>query len=288
MAMIIKRKKVVSLFAVLTFAVFSSFLFIVGYSDETKLNLNRPPKSLDKFYPPVSKDKKFLQAMHSMSLSFKATFLYLQRGDKSKAKKWAENLVKNYLSIPDMVPEWRNYIKRELAESFLKAVESGDMNTIKKSADDLGKTCGSCHQDNQLSVKIFYYTPNWDDIEVEDPVTLKKVGVHKFMKDMNDSLQFAIIGFQDGDFSFAGKNAKDFVARARALKEICSSCHTSQESIEAIAGKAFITSLDSFAKSVNEKKSDEFFKSLDKVGYYCSACHTTHLFLWEIKESLEE
>jgi cytochrome c556 len=286
--MVMKKKSRVGLFMALIFAFFSSLWFIAGYSDDKNLKLNRPPKSLDKFYPPVSKDKKFLQTMHNMSLSFKATFLYLQRGDKSKAKRWAENLVKSYLSIPDMVPEWKNYIKRELAENFLKAVEIGDMNMIRKSADDLGRTCGSCHQDNELAVKIFYYTPNWDDIEVEDPISLKKVGAHKLMKDMNDSLQFAIIGFQDGDFSLAEKSVKEFVARAKAIKETCSSCHTSQESIEALAGKSFITSLDSLTKFVKERKADEFFKSLDKVSYYCSACHTTHLFLWEIKESLAE
>ncbi len=271
-------------------ALFLSVKLGVGYQqqEEGKISIKRPPKSLDNLYPPKSREKKFLATMHNMATSFKATMFYLQSGNTERAKKWAENLVKTYLSVGNMVPEWQNYIKKDVAENFLKAVNSGDLKQVGALAKELGDTCKSCHQEHQLSVKIFYSVPSWDEIEVEDPVSLKKVDIHKFMQDMSDSLRFTLIGVQDGDFSLAEKSVKDFSTRAKALKETCSSCHTSKASIEALAGKDYIAAIDALFNSVKEKNQQKFFPALSRVGDFCTRCHTTHLLLLEIKEAISE
>jgi len=289
-----KKGKGVSLTFFLFFLfLLAFFLFVrLGVSqqqeEEGKISIKRPPKSLDNFYPPKSREKKFLSSMHNMATSFRATMFYLQSGNTERAKKWAENLVKAYLSVNDMVPEWQNYIKKDVAENFLKAVNSGDLERAGALAKELGDTCKSCHQDNQLSVKIFYSIPSWDDIYVEDPVSLKKVDIHKFMQDLSASMRFTFIGVQDGDFAFAEKHAKDFSARAKAVKETCSSCHTSKASIEALAGKDYIGAVDSLFASIKEKNSQKFFSSLSRVSSYCERCHNTHLLLWEIKSSISD
>jgi len=287
-----KVASLLSFIILLSFFVISLLFFVgLGISQQQeggKISIKRPPKSLDNFYPPKSREKKFLAAMHNMATSFKATMFYLQAGNTERAKKWAENLVKSYIGIKDMVPEWQSYIKKDVAENFLKAVSSGDLKQVGALAKELGDTCKSCHQDNQLSTKIFYSIPSWDDIELEDPVSLKKVGVHKFMQELSDSLRFTLIGVQDGDFSLAEKSAKDFSARAKALKETCSSCHTSKASIEALAGKDYTAAVDALFSAVKEKNSQKFFSALSRVGDYCTRCHTTHLLLLEIKEAISE
>jgi hypothetical protein len=111
-----KVASLLSFIILLSFFVISLLFFVgLGISqqqEEGKISIKRPPKSLDNFYPPKSREKKFLAAMHNMATSFKATMFYLQAGNIERVKKWAENLVKSYIGIKDMVPEWQSYIKK--------------------------------------------------------------------------------------------------------------------------------------------------------------------------------
>jgi cytochrome c556 len=282
------RKRKISISKYLSFLSILVFSFAILFSiatflkaeekseGEKKVILKRPPKSLDKFYPPQSKNFEFTSKMGRMSSAFQSVFFYLQKGDKQKALSWAKTLRDTYLSIAKDVPEWENYIKKDIPDEFVKAVEERDMRKVSEVGRNLGRTCGSCHNDNELSVKVFYYTPDWSNVEINDPIKRASVPAHKFMKDMTDSLKLAIVMVSDKDFSSAEKFAKDFVERAKALKEVCKDCHTSETSIESLAGKEYFASLDKLLASLKGGKGDEFFSNLGKINSYCTRCHNVH------------
>ena len=255
--------------------------------EESKAVIKRPPKSLDRFYPPKSNKLEFASKMKSMSSAFTAVFFYLRKGEKEKALSWAKRLRDMYISVGKDIPEWKEYIKKDIADEFVRALERGDMKKISEFADKLGDTCNSCHGDNMLSVKVFYYTPDWHSVEVDDPITRKSTRLHKFMKHMTNSLKLAIISVSDKKFKDASKFAKEFAQRAKALGEICKDCHTSEHSIEALAGKEWISNLDKLVSAARRKNQGEFWKYLGKVDSYCTRCHNVHQTPWLIKSEVE-
>ena len=281
------RGRKLFVFVVLCFVAGASLLFAHTEGGSGKAELKRPPKSLDKYYPPHSRKFEFTSAMYLMSRAFTATFLYLEKGDKEKAVKWAKKLYDTYVNIPKMVPEWKDYVKEDVAKGFLDAVKKGDRKRISEFADKLGNTCNSCHKDNLLSVKVFYYTPDWYDVKVEDPVEMKKISLHKLMRKMTNSMKLTLIGVEDGDFALAQKAVKDFVARARAVKETCSGCHTEKASVEALSGQKYISSLEGMKNAVLKKDTQSFWKNFSTVVSYCTKCHNVHQTPWLLKSELE-
>jgi len=81
---------------------------------------------------------------------------------------------------------------------------------------------------------------------------------------------------KEGDIIVAGRN---FVERAKQLNTMCTKCHTSKASIEALAGKDYLTSLDNLQKALSapQVNKNTVFKHLSEIGQYCYRCHNVHL-----------
>ena len=57
---------------------------------------------------------------------------YIALEDKERLQKWAENLVKHYLKIGEMVPDWKDELETSVTNQVLMAANNGDFETTSK------------------------------------------------------------------------------------------------------------------------------------------------------------
>ncbi len=264
-------------------------LCMVGVALSQQLVLKKPPKSLDRYYPPRSNRMEFLSNMHAMSASFYGIRMNINKGNWERALEWAKNLEKAYNDSAKMVPEWKDYYKSQLASELVKAVQSKNADAVIRASRALGETCSKCHAENQAVVKVYYHFPRYDRIQIEDPVELQNLKTQEFMKKLSDSMKALRVLMAQGDFSGAKEEGKNFVERAKAMNTMCSKCHTSKASIESLAGKDYLSLLDSLDRALSNPQAnrDAINKHLSEVGQYCYRCHNVHLTPVLLQRGLE-
>ena len=108
--------------------------------------VKEPPKSLSKYYPPESKQPKWIQQMHKMSTHFGGIFVNLKEKDYKNVDVHADKLVEEYKKTSEMVPEWEDYFDIKAVEAFAAAAKTHDIAKAGKESGGLGKTCGNVMQ----------------------------------------------------------------------------------------------------------------------------------------------
>ena len=252
--------------------------------------IKKPPESLKKFYPPASEKFEFLNNMHTMSTAFYAVQLNINDGKWEKAIEWAEKLVETYKKTAEMVPEWEKYFNFKKAEDYLSAVKSKDLDKIIKTSQDLGKSCSKCHQDNEIAVKIYYRFPNFSNIKIEDPVDFTEYNLEDFMLKLTRSLQALNIYLSQNQYDKIQEHGLNFVERTRAVKEMCSKCHTDKKDIEAITGREYDDTLNTLENLLNSEKLNykEIRVLTEKITFTCYTCHNVHYIPAKIKSALSK
>ena len=92
------------------FIALAIFNLVVISTQAKDMVIKEPPKSLSKYYPPESKQPKWIQQMHKMSSHFGGVFLNLKEKDFENVDKHADKLVEEYKKTSEMVPEWKNIL----------------------------------------------------------------------------------------------------------------------------------------------------------------------------------
>ncbi|WPM31237.1 hypothetical protein IAE16_05275 [Hydrogenobacter sp. T-2] len=266
-----------------------AFALLVGISFSQQITMKRPPKSLEKYYPPQSQRMEYLSNMHAMSVAFHGINLNINEGRWDKALEWANQLKKAYEESARMVPEWKDYYKPALADNLVKAVQSKNVDAVIKASRELGQTCSKCHQDNQAVVKLYYHFPRYDNITLEDPVELQNLKTKDYMKKLTDSMKSLRVFLVQGDMAKAREHGDNFVERAKQLNTMCTKCHTSKASIESLAGREYLTALDNLQKALKAPQinRDNVFRHLSEVGQFCYRCHNVHLIPVLVQDALK-
>ncbi len=265
-------------------------VFLGASALASEVVLKKPPESLDNYYPPKSKKWEFLSKMHAMSTYFYGINLNINNEDWKNALRWAKELKKEYVATSKMVPEWKEYFKPKLADELVKAVESKNVDNVLKAAQALGKTCAKCHAEYQLSVKLAYHFPSFESIKLEDPIEFMEMDTGKYMEKMTNSLKALKVYLMQGDKDSAAQVGEEFVERVRALKGMCSKCHTSKLSVEAIMGKEYMSNLDKLGEVLSSGSGDKgkVFGLLQKATSACMKCHNVHLVPAVVQEKFEK
>ena len=265
-------------------------LILSGFALSGEFTLKKPPESLKKYYPPQSEKFEFLNNMHTMSTAFYAVQLNINDGNWEKATQWAKKLVETYQKTADMVPEWKKYFDFKKADAYLRAVESKNVDNVIKAAQELGKTCAKCHQDNEIAVKIYYRFPNFSEIKIEDPVEFMEYELEDFMVKLTRSLQALNVYLSQNQPDKVQEHGMNFVERARAVKEMCSKCHTDKRDVEAITGKDYDQALNTLEELLNAEKPDfnKIKQITAKVTLTCYTCHNVHYIPSKIKSALSK
>jgi DNA-directed RNA polymerase subunit M/transcription elongation factor TFIIS len=253
-----------------------------------KLILKKPPKSLDRYYPPKSEKFEFLNNMYLMSTSFYGINLNINEGNWKGALEWAQRLRDTYKKTSKMVPEWKNYFKPELADRLVKAVKSKNVDRVIKASKALGQTCAKCHRDQEIVVKLIYHYPSFEDLKLEDPVEFMEMKVGKYMEKMTNSLKALRIYLMQGEKDKAQEAGTNFVERMRGLRAMCSKCHTDKASEEIYMGKNLESALTKLEELLSADKIDNkaIFSALDRVSMTCAKCHNVHLVPAMVQEAL--
>ncbi len=252
-----------------------------------KVILKKPPKSLNKYYPPKSEKFEFLNNMYIMSTSFYGINLNINEGNWKGALEWAQRLSETYKKTAKMVPEWKSYFKPALADKLVKAVKSKSVDSVIKASKNLGQTCAKCHRDNEIAVKLVYHYPSFEKIKLEDPVEFMEVKVGKYMEKMTNSLKALRIYLMQGNKDMAVEAGTSFIERFRGLRAMCSKCHTDKLSEEIYMGKKFETALTQLENLLNSQTLDQkkIFSALDNLSMTCAKCHNVHLVPAMVQEA---
>ncbi|MBT5471058.1 MAG: hypothetical protein HOK41_10695, partial [Nitrospina sp.] len=121
--------------------IFAAFILIGIHPAHGKdMIVKEPPKSLSKYYPPESKQPKWIQQMHKMSTHFGGVFINLKEKDYKNVDMHADKLAEEYKKTSEMVPEWEEYFDVKAAEAFVAAAKTHDIAKAGKASGGLGKT----------------------------------------------------------------------------------------------------------------------------------------------------
>lgn len=275
-----------NLFVVICFIVFPAFPVGAG-----EMILKEPPKSINKYYPPESQPSKWIQQMHKMSTHFGGVFINLKEEDFDNVDKHADKLVEEYKKTSEMVPEWEEYFDIKAAENFANAAKTHDITKAGKASGGLGKTCGKCHAEQQVSVWAKFHWPNFHKIKVTDPISEKETAFDDYMGSISSSFKTVIVNFGEGQYDRAAKALKMFKSRFMELKSTCSKCHINQDAKRFYVGPEIDSALNELNKELSSEKPNtrKFWKNIDLLGKKgCKHCHLVHRTNSLIKEMWQQ
>lgn len=276
---------------VLSAVVLMILAFIPNVAGAKDFVVKPPPASLDKFYPPQSKEPKWVQQMHKLSGSFGGVFVNMREGDWENAEKLAGQFVEAYKETSEMVPEWEEYFDLDAAKNFAETVKTRDGEKIGKAAGPVGKTCGKCHGDHEVSVWAKYHWPSFHEVKVIDPMDDKEVGFDKYMGSLSGAFKGVTVNFKEGQNDRAHKAARAFKTKYTELKSTCSKCHTTGDVQRFYVGEPVMAALSGLVDELGKDKPDPgtVWKNVGIVGKEgCKHCHLVHRPASFIKERWEE
>lgn len=267
------------------------FIFIGTFSVQAKdMVVKEPPKSLSKYYPPESKQPKWIQQMHKMSTHFGGVFVNIKEKDFENVDMHADKLVEEYKKTSEMVPEWEEYFDIKAAEAFAAAAKTHDIAKAGKASGKLGKTCGKCHAEQEVAVWAKFHWPSFHKIKVTDPISEKEVEFDKYMGSISSSFKGVTVNFGEGQYDRAAKALKIFKSRYMELKSICSKCHTTQDVKRFYVGPDADTAFAGLSQVLNAEKPNppKFWKNIGLLGKtgckHCHLVHRTNSFIQEMWE----
>ena len=190
-----------------------------------------------------------------------------------------------------MVPEWEDYFDIKAAENFANAAKTHDITKAGKASGGLGKTCGKCHAEQQVSVWAKFHWPNFHKIKVTDPISEKETAFDDYMGSISSSFKTVIVNFGEGQYDRAAKALKMFKSRFMELKSTCSKCHINQDVKRFYVGPEIDNALNELNKELSSKKPNtrKFWKNIDLIGKKgCKHCHLVHRTNSLIKEMWQQ
>lgn len=268
-------------------------IFVPVQSHAKDLVVKEPPKSMDKLYPPASKEMKWVHLMHKMSGQYGGVFVSMGEKDWANAEKHATQLVEVYKEASELIPEWKDYFDHEAVKAFAAEVKTHDPDKIGKASSAVGKTCGKCHNEQYVAVWTKYHWPSVESIKLTDPIEEKELTYGKFMWAMVKSLQGMTVNFEDGHYDLSKKALVNFKKRYVELKSVCSKCHTEDAVKQFYVGEAVTKAFSNLETELNSPKPNpaNFWKNVGIVDTEgCKKCHLTHRSyviiqdMWEKKQ----
>jgi hypothetical protein len=237
-----------------------------------------PPKSLDKPYPPINKERKWVDQMHKLSGVFIGVLVNMRENDWENAETHASHFVKTYEETSKIIPEWKDYFDNEAAKNFGETVKIRNPGKIWKTVGALGKTCGKCHKENYIAVWTRHSWPSVKKNKLSDPVTEKKISYGKFMWKLAGSFHGMTVNFGEKQFDRALKATKNLKSRMIKFKSLCSKCHVDDSVKNFFVSPSVFTAIDfiqvGLAKS--EPNAGVFWKGTGMIGKQaCKRCHLT-------------
>ncbi|WP_456374098.1 hypothetical protein [Thiolapillus sp.] len=245
--------------------------------EEKTLSLQLPPASLEKWYRPANERDVWLHTMFRLRREMQAVAEYAALEDKVRLQKWLARLQKDYLSIGDMVPEWKDELEDGLLKKMRLAADSGDAEALARAQKKLRKSCQSCHVEYKLVAALRYRAPDFSAVKVESEETLDEEEYSRVMARLSLLLNRVKIAGEDGRQQAAMDALDQLEQRLSDLGESCSACHKKERSREIILGQEARTSLAQVRKGLEAGDDKQTGRYLGEFAVgVCADCHAIH------------
>ena len=250
---------------------------LLAAEEEKTLNLQLPPASLEKWYRPANKHDVWLHTMFRLRREMQAVSEYAALEDSARLKKWLARLEKDYLSIGEMVPEWKDELEDGLLKKMRAAAAAGDLEVLGRWQRKLGKSCQSCHAEYKLTAALLYRAPDFSAVKVESEETLEEEDYSRVMSRLSLLLNRVKIAGEDGRQQAAMDALDQLEQRLADLGGSCSACHKQESAREIILGreaKASLAQVRQGLEAGDQKQAGRYLGEF-AVGV-CAECHAIH------------
>ncbi len=246
--------------------------------------LSLPPASLAQWYKPQNKRQVWLHTMFRLRREMLAVADYTRQEDEANLDKWVARLVKDYRSIADMVPEWKDELALDWADRLEHAATQADYVKVEHARKKLENTCNSCHREFQPQAALLYRSPDFHTLEITDSTSGTPQRYPELMQALSDALNRIKIASEDGKKPTALDAMTQLQSHLVSLGTSCPQCHTDNVPRERILGPANQHTLAKLETSIRDDTTEETDKLLGEIGVaICARCHGVHRTLADMK-----
>ena len=266
----------------------SCFIFSLAFSLDQdaatdSISLEKPPVSLKQWYKPVNKHNVWHHNMFKLRREMQAINDYMLDKDQPHTEKWANEFIKHYLKIADMVPEWKDELEIEWAKKLTISAKQGDFKTLGTALKKLKTSCKGCHTDYRAQVAAIYRSPDFSKIHVS--LDNEKTSYLKFMKILMRDVNRIKIAATDDNKTKAQAALKAVRRGIETLRASCNQCHKTNEPKNYYLGKKTSDLLDKLESAIEKGKSG---RALGEFAVQaCARCHGSHRIVYDLKAEIE-
>ena len=267
--------------------VLPTLLVLAPAHADTRISLDIPPASLEKWYKPANKRQVWLHTMFRLRREMQAIDAYAKLGDQAGMAKWIERLEKDYNKISEMVPEWEKETKPRLLSELAMFAEKGDSYRIGKTLKMIQRTCDDCHTVYQPLVTAMYRSPHYDDVMIRRPDDTEQA-FDDNMEDLSVSVNRILIALDDGHKDTALQASRKLAAQLQHLGTSCNHCHENDAyPRERILGEHTRRQLDELHASITAGQVKDSQKLMGEIAVnVCARCHNTHRIVYDLRNAL--
>jgi len=249
------------------------------------IELSLPPPSLAKWYKPTNKRQVWLHTMFRLRRAMQAVRDYGAEGDHTAMNKWANKLVKDYRSLPEMVPEWRDDIDLRWADRLLQASKQNDIKKVNLALRKLNVSCKSCHKEHRAIVAATYRSPDYKKLLVPDSDKGKDIKFKQAMKNLSHTVNRIMIALQDDRRDVAHSSSQLLDTQLHDLGTVCKTCHKDPTSKTRILGKTTSPDMEKLWQSMKQTNTKDSQRQLGHLSVnICARCHGIHRTLAGLRE----
>ncbi len=260
---------------------------VIAVEEDRELALQLPPDSLGKWYKPANERDVWLHTMFRLRREMQAISEYAALEDAQLLKKWLARLQKDYRSIGEMVPEWKDELESELLEKMAKAADSGELEKLQTLQRRLGKSCRSCHVEYKLSAALRYRTPDFSRVLVESEETMEEEKYGRAMSRLTMLVNRIKIASEDRRADAAMTALDELQQRLLDLEGSCASCHKQERQRQHIFGQQMRVSLDKVREGIGQGNAKQVGRYIGKFAVdVCASCHAIHRSQSDLRELL--
>jgi len=247
-----------------------------------------PPNSLAQWYKPANKRQVWLHTMFRLRREMQAVESYVAEGDGEHVKKWSQRLIKDYRSIAEMVPEWRDGLELEWLEKLGNSAKIGDFDMVSLSLKKLRHSCRSCHDIYQAQTALLYRVPSYLQLKISGPGQ-SEVGYPDLMDRLSQATNRIKIAIEDRQWQAAQHAVVQLNQRLDLLQLSCVDCHKEPLPKERILGEERRQLITLLGQQVEQKNAKLAASTLGKAAVaICAKCHGIHRTLGDLKRRFEK
>ncbi|MCW8889369.1 MAG: cytochrome c [Sedimenticola sp.] len=250
--------------------------------------LSLPPASLAQWYKPQNERQVWLHTMFSLRREMQAVTEYAEAGNQPLMQKWSERFSRHYLSIAEMVPEWKDELEYEWLDQLQKASREGDSQLAMKALKKMGQGCNACHREFRATVALLHRTPDFSGIKVKRSGSEAPQSYQALMRELSSLVNRIKIASEDKQKALALTSLAQLNQGLEDLGGVCASCHKDDAPKARFLGSLTQNALKELKTGLELEDQKRVGRSLGSAAVYaCARCHAVHRSLYDMRAQLE-